>query len=63
MYTVFINFENGDSTEQFDTQDAGKAEDYADDLATRHPEYQVFIAGPNDSYLNRDGHAPVGKKW
>ena len=63
MYTVYIDFENGDSTEQCEDNRAAKAEKYADELAKDYPGHSVFIAGPNNSYLNRDGHAPVGKRW
>ena len=63
MYTVYIDFENGDKTEQFQTQNAEEAERYASGLAVDHPDEYVFIAAPNGGYLNRDGHSPVGKRW
>jgi len=63
MYSVFIDFKNGDSEEQLETTSAKKAETYADKLSEDFPGESIFITGPNDSYLNRDGHSPVGKKW
>lgn len=60
-YTVIIK-DDFDSTEQFGTNDADAAEKYANELADDVDD-NVFITFNNRGYLNRDGHAPVGKAW